>query len=257
VEDCQVCGRRFDPFGFQVVVPELGRGFDRIECARSARALASPGSRIAAAPLAAIVEPIGASGVAGAPVTALRPVGTSMTTLGLLAAGTAAVVFLWVRVLGTDTASFPLIRGATPPAVAGETVEAHVQGALGENGPAEARSPVNRSEPDPVTRVLVKRGPTTRPDGATAAGPGPAQAPTRPDRPVARPSVGAKEKGKKDKHSGKGQGHIKHGDTGGTHSPGHGHANGQGHGKSTSHGSGHGKSNGNGHGKSNGRGKKH
>ena len=61
MQGCQVCGRSFDPLGFQVVVPELGRGFDRIECAQSARTLAGPGSRLAAAPLVAIVEPLPAA----------------------------------------------------------------------------------------------------------------------------------------------------------------------------------------------------
>ena len=102
--------------GFQVVIPELGRGFDRLECAQSARARAGPGSRIAVAPLATVVEPIAVAAAAPVALTALRPFGAPAATLGLLAAGTAAAAVLWLRVLGTDPAGFPLSRGDAPQA---------------------------------------------------------------------------------------------------------------------------------------------
>ena len=35
---CRICGRSFDPLGFQVLVPGLSEGFDRVECAEKARA---------------------------------------------------------------------------------------------------------------------------------------------------------------------------------------------------------------------------
>ena len=35
---CRVCGREFDPRGFQVVVPGLGMGFDQVDCALEASA---------------------------------------------------------------------------------------------------------------------------------------------------------------------------------------------------------------------------
>lgn len=36
------CGRGFDPRGFQVVVPGLGLGFDRVDCALEAGATGVP-----------------------------------------------------------------------------------------------------------------------------------------------------------------------------------------------------------------------
>ena len=126
MQDCQVCGRSFDPLGFQVVVPELGRGFDRIECAQSARTLAGPGSRLAAAPLVAIAKPVPAALMPAAvgSARALVPLGTPAATLGLLTAGTAAAVFLWLNALGTDPSSFTLGRLSAPPAFGHQTIQA-------------------------------------------------------------------------------------------------------------------------------------
>ena len=37
---CEVCGREFDPFAYQIVVPGLGgRSFDGVDCALQARSL--------------------------------------------------------------------------------------------------------------------------------------------------------------------------------------------------------------------------
>jgi hypothetical protein len=225
VQDCQVCGRSFDPLGFQVVVPELGRGFDRIECAQSARALAGPGSRLAATPLVAIVEPVPAAlmpaAVGSAP--ALRPLGTPAATLGLLAAGTAAAVFLWLRVLGADPSSFTLGRLAAPPAFSHETVQAHVEAApAGINGkPAPART-ANR-----VTELFRGPGPAGtapgEPGGGSSNPPPPPSQPSPPSSPTpARPP--ASEPDDDDDHGHKhGKGHSKHGEEDGVHSPGHGH----------------------------------
>jgi hypothetical protein len=161
VQDCQVCGRRFDPLGFQVVVPELGHGFDRIECAQSARTLAGPGSRLAATPLVAIVAPGPAAlmPAAVASARALRPLGTPAATLCLLAAGTAAAVFLWVNALGADPSSFTLGRLSAPPAFGNQTIQAHVEPAPPRTGPAERKAP-DRTTPVTVVKFVTAPNPT-------------------------------------------------------------------------------------------------
>jgi hypothetical protein len=225
VQDCQVCGRRFDPLGFQVVVPELGRGFDRVECAQSARSLASPGSRIAAAPLGAVVRPVGLT-AAAAPLPIFRPLSAQAATAGLLAAGTVAAAFLWLRVLGTDTVGYPFNREAAPRAVAGQTVEAHVRPSS-----APPSASVDRTaspSPDSVPRVVVVR-PSA--GGGTIAAPARSESPARPSRQPAGGGGGEQGNGKGEgkgfgeKDAGKGKGHVKHGDTQGSHSSGHGQSN--------------------------------
>jgi hypothetical protein len=238
VQDCQVCGRSFDPLGFQVVVPELGRGFDRTECAQSARTLAGPGSRLAATPLAGIVEPLPAAlmpaAVGSAP--ALRSLGAPAATLGLLAAGTAAAVFLWLPVLGADPSRFTLGRLSAPPAFGHQTVQAHVEPASTSTGPAERKAP-DRSAPVTVVRFVISPGPTGfAPAPATdgAEKPQPSSPPTlaRPaTQPGPAPGPGkatgpAKATGKG--HPKHGKGHAKHGETDGAHSPGHGQSQGKG-----------------------------
>jgi hypothetical protein len=223
MEDCPVCGRSFDQFAFQVVVPELGRGFDRIECARSARALALPGSRIAAAaPLVAIVEPIAAA-LAPAPVSgpALRPFGAPVAALGLLAAGTAVAVVLWLRVLGADVTSFPFSRAAAPPAFGHETVQVQVQPASGSQGEAPARPAA-----EPVAALIAAgRVPGSTNPAARSHGTSPVVA-----RPAPPPTVGPQAPTRHET----GKGHVKHGEGDGVHSPGHGTpGNGKGHGKGT------------------------
>jgi hypothetical protein len=242
VQACQICGRSFDPVGFQVVIPELGQGFDRVECARTARALAPAGSAIALAPLASAVAPLGLP-AAAAPVAAWRSASVPATTLGLLAAGTAAAVFLWLRVLGTDQAGFPLLRGDAPPAAAGETVEAQFQ----QRTYATAREAPASTHADNPTRIVVV---------SAAAGGAVAPSPTSSEelRHARRPSSGDEgglardgngtNKGGKDKSKGqhgkgKGLGHVKHGDANGSHTPGHGNP-GAGSSQSKSNGQGHG-----------------
>jgi hypothetical protein len=231
VQDCQVCGRRFDPLGFQVVVPELARGFDRIECAQSARAHASPGSRIVATtPLVAVLEPIGLP-LARATAIALRPLGAPAATLGLLAAGTAAAVLLWLRVVGTDSANFPF-TSAAPPAVAQETVESYV-----EPVPLSSEGPVagllrERSVPVSVTAIPAAvreppHDPAARQRHSSSRG---SAHPSGARRAASNaPRAAAKATGKD--HAKRGQGHYKHGETAGIHKPGHGGGHGKGHGK--------------------------
>jgi hypothetical protein len=127
MQSCPVCGRSFDPLGFQVVVPELGRGFDRIECAQSARAAAGPAARIAATPLIAAADPLTAAALAPAAAAAVpRALTPSAATFSLLAAGTAVAVVLWARILGADTTSFSLGPFSPPPAFGHETVKGEV-----------------------------------------------------------------------------------------------------------------------------------
>jgi hypothetical protein len=230
VQDCQVCGRSFDPLGFQVVVPELGRGFDRIECAQSARTLAGPGSRLAATPLVAIVEPVPAAlmpaAVGSAP--ALRLLGTPAATLGLLAAGTAAAAFLWLNALGADPSSFTLGRLSAPPAFGHQKIQAHVEAAPPRTGPAERKAP-DRAAPVTVVKFVTAPSPTgfaPAPPTDGADKPQPSSPPTlaRPTRLSSRGSGLGKATGKG--HAKHGKGHAKHGDIDGAHSPGHGQGQG-------------------------------
>jgi len=259
VQDCQVCGRSFDPLGFQVVVPELGRGFDRIECAQSARTLTGPGSRLAATPLVAIVEPVPAALMPAAvgSARALRPLGTPAATLGLLAAGTAAAVFLWLNALGTDPSSFTLGRLSAPPAFGHQTIQAHVQPAPPRTGPAERTAP-DRAAPVTVVKFVTAPSPTGfAPAPATdgADKPQPSSDKPQPLSPptLARPATLAPRSSGPEKATGKGhakhgkvhakhgkghtlhgkghakhgKGHAKHGETDGAHSPGHGQGKGK------------------------------
>jgi hypothetical protein len=247
VQHCQVCGRSFDPLGFQVVVPQLGRGFDRIECAQSARTLAGPGSRLTATPLVAIVEPVPAALVPAAvgSASALRPLGTPAATLGLLAAGTAAAVFLWLNALGTDPRSFTLGRLSAPPAFGHQTIQAHVEPAPPRSGPAERKAP-DRAARVTVVQFVTAPSPTgLAPAHATdgADEPQPSSPPTL-ARPATQPrgvpgpgkatGKGHAKHGKGHAKHGKdhakhGKGHAKHGETDGAHSPGHGQGKGKNH----------------------------
>lgn len=109
--DCPVCGRQFDPLGFQVMVPGLPHGFDSVDCALEASAL-SPSEPLAAEPVPAPVRALPAP-VAFVPALALgpspfvrsesvRPQLLAGANLALLAAGTAATIYLWLRVFGAD-----------------------------------------------------------------------------------------------------------------------------------------------------------
>jgi hypothetical protein len=238
VHDCQVCGRSFDPLGFQVVVPELGRGFDRIECAQSARTLAGPGSRLAATPLVAIVEPVPAALMPAAvgSARALRLLGTPAATLGLLAAGTAAAIFLWLNALGTDPRSFTLGRLSAPPAFGHQTIQAHVEPAPPRTGPAERKAP-DRAAPVTVAQFITAPSPTA--PSPTDLAPTPATDGADEPQPsspltLARPATQSHGGSGPGKATGKGhakhgKGHAKHGETDGAHSPGHGQGKGKKH----------------------------
>lgn len=115
--NCRVCGRQFDPQGFQVMVPGLKHGFDRVDCALEALAVGLPprpnadaapaAPRALPTPLASV--PALAAGPAVGRVESGRPQLLAGVNLALLAAGTAATIYLWLRVFGADAGpiSFP------------------------------------------------------------------------------------------------------------------------------------------------------
>jgi len=247
MQDCQVCGRSFDPFGFQVVVPELGTGFDRLECARTARANAPAASRMAAAPFVAVTAPVLAAPLASR-ATSPRFFATPAATLGLLAGGTAAAAFLWLRAISPDDASFALGDVAAPPAFGQARVQIDLRPA-GETSQAVSRPEPSHAPRSPAASLVsapsgsahsrqtggshstAPTGPTgpATPQPTTARPPAPAPSPTlRPTRPATHET----------KHVG--LGHIKHGESG-QHSPGHGLGHAQGGGKHS--GKSHGKHN--------------
>jgi hypothetical protein len=240
MQNCQICGRSFDPVGFQVVVPELGRGFDRIDCARSARALAGPGARIAAVPLLALATPLAATAApptaAAVAAPAPRVLGSTAATLGILAGGTAAAVLLWMRVVGTDTTSYTLGGLTAPPAFGHKTVQAQIAPT------PEAGLALGRPATAPVEKLVVLASPALRaPGAASRAGAQGRSAPAvvaRAAQPLAKPGK-ATGKG----HPKHGQGHQKpktHGHQGG--GGGHGHSAAAPHGQSAGHGQAKGKS---------------
>jgi hypothetical protein len=228
MQSCQVCGRSFDPLGFQVVVPELGRGFDGIDCAKRARASAGPRARIIAAPLVAVAETAAAAALAPPAAAARRALFPAAATLGLLAAGTAVAGVLWAGVLGADTSSFSLGPFRPPPAFSHETVQAEAASAptpvpTPQSQPAEQPATVTLervvfvpSIPAPSPIVLVPHSGNARPASRTAH-------PTRPEPTESGPG---KSTGKG--HAKKGKGHEKHGDGPGSN---HGHGKSNGHGK--------------------------
>src|SRR5688572_4469010 len=75
---CEICGTDFDDRGVQLVVPGLGKGFCRVDCAVRARTLA--GTTGAAAPMRAVLVPLAAGGATG------------LFALGGLSAGLAAAL---------------------------------------------------------------------------------------------------------------------------------------------------------------------
>lgn len=92
------------------MVPGLGEGFDRVECALEASAMGLPAATPPAAlPLAVAAVGLAAVAAAGAPAAAAAtgagPAGAPLllgTNLALLAAGTAATIYLWLRVFSGD-----------------------------------------------------------------------------------------------------------------------------------------------------------
>lgn len=75
---CEICGTDFDDLGVQLVVPGLGKGFCRVDCAVRARTLA--GATGAAVPMRAVLVPLAAGSATG------------LFALGGLSAGLAAAL---------------------------------------------------------------------------------------------------------------------------------------------------------------------
>jgi hypothetical protein len=182
------------------------------------------------------VEPLPAAlmpaAVGSAP--ALRPLGAPAATLGLLAAGTTAAVFLWLPVLGADPSSFTLGRLSAPPAFGHQTVQADVEPAPPSTGRAEQKAP-DRPAPVTVARFVTSPSPTgfaPTPVTDGAQKPQPSSPPTL-ARPATRPEPALAPGQGSGKTTGKGhlkhgKGHFKHGETDGAHSPGHGQSQGKG-----------------------------
>jgi hypothetical protein len=163
--NCRVCGRQFDPQGFQVMVPGLEDAFDRVDCALEASALGPPPSRdVEPVPAVLRTLPPAAAPVpafAGGPTMlsaaeTVRPSFLAGANLALLAAGTAATIYLWLRVFGGDAGpiSFPSANASaafersTVPVVIDLTPEPDVrpqpESAVGGGGsqPATALAPL-------------------------------------------------------------------------------------------------------------------
>jgi hypothetical protein len=191
---CRVCGREFDPRGFQVVVPGLGMGFDRVECALEASAtgvplIASPPPLPLAAPRPALALPaVAMAGAAPLPVAGAASVGPPMlvgANLALLAAGTAATIYLWMRVFSPDAAFQPASAEHAAVAFARSTVSAEVDLASGptarpqpevvvfDNGPG-APGAANAG-PDAVTVSNPARATTRTASGFTGQKPAPSK----------------------------------------------------------------------------------
>jgi hypothetical protein len=201
----------------------------------------------------AIVKPVPAALMPAAvgSARALRPLIAPAATLGLLAAGTAAAVALWLNALGADPNSFTLGRLSAPPAFGHQTVQAHVQSAPPRTGRAERRAP---DRPAPTATVTVVQfvtapsptgfAPAPATDGAGSAGEPQPSSPPKLARPATVPPRGSgpgkatgeghakhgKGHAKHGKgHAKHGKGHAKHGETDGAHSPGHGQGKGNTH----------------------------
>jgi hypothetical protein len=119
--NCRVCGRQFDPLGYQVMVPGLPHGFDRVDCALEASALDLPEKHVVepaptvarTLPATAPLVPALAMGPApAARAESVRPQLLAGTNLALLAVGTLATVYLWLRVFGADAGPFSFAGSA-------------------------------------------------------------------------------------------------------------------------------------------------
>jgi hypothetical protein len=187
---CRVCGREFDPGRFQVVVPGLGQGFDRVECAEEARTLLGP--EAAPPALAAVVHPFPAAApaalasaapLAAAGIDARRPLLVG-ANLALLAAGTAATVFLWFRVFGADPAALELSDPglAAAPAFERSTIPAQISSGTPSRARSKPGSEARRAASTPTTASS-----SVQEAGGTLVA---AREPAVPSSPVRAPSGG-------------------------------------------------------------------
>ena len=172
--DCRVCGRQFDPQGFQVMVPGLPYGFDRVDCALEAHALGLPPPRSAEpAPAPAVMRalptPLAAvPALAGMPAgmmraESVRPQFWTGANLALLAAATAATIYLWLRVFGADVGPISFPAPNASDAFARSTVAAAI-----DLSPA----PEARPQPESAVRGAGSQPATSPPTTAISAGDG-------------------------------------------------------------------------------------
>jgi hypothetical protein len=199
--DCRVCGRQFDPQGFQVMVPGLLHGFDRVDCALEAHALGLPPSRSAEpapAVMRALPAPLAAvPALAGAPAgmvraESARPQFLVGANLALLAAGTAATIYLWLRVFGADAGPIPFPAANASDAFAKSTVAAAIDLSPAPEARPQPESSVRGGGSQPATSPPA--APVTAGDGGGTLVSNPKPAKPRPSSrpgggPVVRPSA--------------------------------------------------------------------
>jgi hypothetical protein len=166
---CQICGREFSPHGFQVVVPGLGQGFDRVECAHEANAMGLPASSAAGAvgPPVPIVATAAAAGAAGGASGAAHAARTPLlvgSKLALLAAGTAVTVFLWLRVFAAEPASLRLPHEAGAP----RSQQSQVPAAIDLSPGSEHKAPSGERNPSP-SAPAASAGPEAKSPGRVGA----------------------------------------------------------------------------------------
>lgn len=192
--NCRVCGRQFDPQGFQVMVPGITHGFDRVDCALEALAVGLPpqrapepvpeAPRALPPPLAPV--PALAVGHAAGRAESSGPNLLAGVNLALLAAGTAATIYLWLRVFGADAGPISLPSANASAAFGRTTVAAAIDLSPAPEARPQPESAVRGGGSQPATPALVEDG-----GGATLVS-NPAPAKKRPSErgggPVARPA---------------------------------------------------------------------
>jgi hypothetical protein len=192
------------------MVPGLDDAFDRVDCALEASALGPPPSR-SAEPVPAVLRTLPPAlapvpALAGGPTMfaapeSVRPSFLAGANLALLAAGTAATIYLWLRVFGGDAGpiSFPSANASaafertTVPVVIDLTPEPDVrpqpESAVGGGGsqPAAAPAPVvTVTEGDGNARLASDRTRSKNRSERRRNGPAARPAPT-PPAPVPAP----------------------------------------------------------------------
>jgi hypothetical protein len=165
--NCRVCGRQFDPLGYQVMVPGLPHGFDRVDCALEASALDLPEARriepvpavVRTLPAAATLVPALATGLPpAARAESVRPQLFAGANLALLAAGTLATIYLWLRVFGADAGPFSFAASASE-AFSRSSIAAAID-----------LTPETGVQPEPESTVdVVSTPPVTAPTGPSVS----------------------------------------------------------------------------------------
>jgi hypothetical protein len=151
--DCRICGRQFDALGFQVMVPGHQHAFDRVDCALEASVLEPPSPHrvepeppVVAAPSPSLA-PIPALAI-GPSLTenavSLRPNFFGGANIALLAAGTAATIYLWLRVFGVDAGPVAFLAERASQAFGRTSVAAAVD-----------LTPATEVRPEPENTVRV------------------------------------------------------------------------------------------------------